>query len=98
MLLKIAKEKTRRINVVKKEFKNFYLKYMFYHPQISNFDRFLIKERTFKSIKAPFISQLKNRCIVSYRARAPLSFFKLSRIVFKKKGSFGELTGVKKAS
>jgi small subunit ribosomal protein S14 len=42
--------------------------------------------------------RIKNRCSLTSRAKANLSFFKLSRMIFKNKASFGFLEGIRKSS
>jgi ribosomal protein S14 len=44
------------------------------------------------------ITKIRNRCILTNRARAVYRKFKISRLFFKKYALQGELMGVKKAS
>ena len=44
------------------------------------------------------VSRLRNRCAITGRPRAYMSFFGVSRIKFRELASFGLLPGVKKAS
>ena len=49
-------------------------------------------------IKKNSITKIRNRCILTNRARAVYRKFKISRLFFKKYALQGELLGVKKAS
>lgn len=42
--------------------------------------------------------RVKNRCVLTSRAKGIMSFFKLSRITFKEKASFGQISGIRKSS
>jgi len=45
-----------------------------------------------------FKSQVKNRCVVSFRSRSTLRSFRLSRVIFRSYASGGKLLGIKKSS
>jgi len=47
--------------------------------------------------KTASICRVRNRCVISNRARAIVTPFKLSRIKFRDNASFGRLMGVKKS-
>lgn len=42
--------------------------------------------------------KVKNRCILTSRPKGIMSYFKLSRLSFKNKASFGYLEGIRKSS
>lgn len=42
--------------------------------------------------------KMKNRCTLTSRSKGILSFFKLSRMTFKEKASFGHLAGIRRSS
>lgn len=50
--------------------------------------------RNFQKTKS--VCRVRHRCIISNRARALIYTFKLSRIKFREKASFGLLMGVRK--
>lgn len=54
--------------------------------------KFLNKNKNF------FKSQIKSRCVESFRSRSPLRDFHLSRVVFRMSASRGALLGIKKSS
>lgn len=43
-------------------------------------------------------SIIRNKCLISGRARAVINKFKMSRMIFKKYGEFGLLNGIRKAT
>ncbi len=42
--------------------------------------------------------RVKNRCVLTSRPKGIMSYFKLSRLSFKNKASFGHLEGIRKSS
>ena len=42
-------------------------------------------------------SRIKNRCVESNKSQGVLSFFRVGRIVFREKASFGLFSGLRKA-
>lgn len=57
--------------------------------------KFLIKLRSNRN--ASFV-RLKNRCLITNRAKSVIRFFQMSRIVFRNYAREGLLTGVKRSS
>lgn len=43
-------------------------------------------------------NRIKNRCTRTSRAKGVLSFFKLSRMTFKERASFGHIEGIRRSS
>ena len=44
------------------------------------------------------ISSFINKCLISGRSRATLNKFKMSRMMFKRYGEFGNINGIRKSS
>jgi small subunit ribosomal protein S14 len=59
---------------------------------------FLTKELHFKTMKKCSKVKIKNRCILTGRAKSIYRFCKLSRIKFKELASQGYVPGVRKSS
>jgi ribosomal protein S14 len=57
--------------------------------------KFLIKLRATRNYSSV---RLKNRCVISNRAKSVIRFFQLSRIVFRQLAREGVLVGVKRSS
>lgn len=58
--------------------------------------RITLQKNLFKT-KSTTICRIRNRCTNSNRARALVTPFKLSRIKFRERASFGLLMGVRKS-
>lgn len=53
---------------------------------------------SFNFLKNSSQHRIKNRCILTSRPKGIMSYFKLSRLSFKNKASFGHLEGIRKSS
>lgn len=94
------KDKKKRKNFFKSEKTKILFKYLTNNTFFSDLFRLklylynIFKQNTIKFSK----TIIKNRCIVTNRSKATLSFFKLSRIEFRSKASKGLLSHIRKAS
>ncbi len=92
------KDKNRRTSFQIIEKKSLILRYIIQNLNLSNSIRNLAYSELTNLIKKNSITKIRNRCILTNRARAVYRKFKISRLFFKKYALQGELLGVKKAS
>ena len=92
------KDKNRRASYLKLEKKKIILQYIIQNLSLN----FEIREFAYAElnnlIRFNTFTKIRNRCILTNRARAVYRKFKMSRLFFKKLALQGELIGVKKAS
>ena len=93
----LARDKRRRVSLLKYEFKRLFLKSIYYNCFLD----FYVRERArFELMKLPknsSIARLHNRCIFTRRSGGILRFFKISRMVFRDLSSRGLLYGIRKS-
>jgi len=92
------KDKNRRISFLELEKKKIILQYIFNNLSLPLSLREDAYKQYVKFIYFNSITKIKNRCLLTNRARAVYRKFKMSRIFFKEYALRGELMGVKKAS
>lgn len=80
------------------ELSNLSLLFLLRNSKIDNLTKFLILKSFTKRNKRNYRTQIKNRCVMTSRARSPLKLFHISRILFRSFASGGLLLGVKKSS
>lgn len=92
------KDKNRRLKFQLVEKKKLILKYIFNNLTMSEDVRKTAFLEFLSLSKDNSITKIKNRCIITNRAKSIYRKFKMSRIFLKKNALEGNLTGVKKAS
>lgn len=93
----LKKDKINRFLVKKTEKQRLLLKYLINNLLISKKIRRKAQIRI-NDYSYGYRSQISNRCILTGRGRSILSYFRLSRITFRKLASKGLLRGIKKSS
>jgi succinate dehydrogenase (ubiquinone) iron-sulfur subunit len=92
------KDKNRRFSFLYIEKKKIVLQYIFNNLNLP----VTIREKAYiqyiKLVQFNSITKIKNRCLLTNRARSIYRRFKMSRIFFKEYALRGDLMGVKKAS
>ena len=95
----LLKDKQRRINMAELE------KAMLILKVLSQAGSLITKDEKDKALtllenygRKASITRIRNRCLITARARAVIKNFGLSRLEFKRLASSGYLSGVKKAS
>ena len=94
----IERDKQRRNLVNKFEKKRKILKAIMYNTTLPFNERFRAQVELSRLPKDSSITRIKNRCVITGRARSVYSKFKLSRIAFRNLASQGKLPGVTKSS
>lgn len=98
MKKRIFKDKRRRELSARNELKVRHFKSVVHAQNLP----YGIREKAFLEMsmlqKDSFASRIKNRCILSGRAKAVYKMFKMSRLLFRMFSSNGLLPGVRKAS
>jgi len=94
----INKDKKRRKLVEKYEIKRLHYKYIINNLQIPEKIRIQAQLELSKLPKDSSKVRVKNRCIITGRAKSTYKFFKLSRIMLRELGLNGQLPGLKKSS
>ena len=98
--MKYLKIKSIKINklILKEELKRKFYKSIFLNVTLSN----KVRQKAFIKLssfsKNSSISSFKSRCLYTNNSRGVLKFFKMSRIHFRHLASYGNLSGIKKAS
>ena len=92
------KDKNRRISYLKIEKKNLVLQYIFNNLTMPLSLREEAYKQYVKFVYFNSVTKIRNRCLLTNRARAVYRKFKMSRIFLKEYALRGELMGVKKAS
>jgi small subunit ribosomal protein S14 len=94
----LVKDQNKRLLFARAEKKRIMLKFLVRDSGVSE----SVRNRAFVELsRFPRNSskvRIKNRCMFTGRGPFTLRAFKLSRIVFREKASFGKIVGVKKAS
>jgi small subunit ribosomal protein S14 len=98
MWSKRLKDKQFRVNFKNVELSNLPLLFLLKNSNVDRLTKFLILKSFTKKNKRNYRTQIKNRCVVTLRARSPLKLFHVSRILFRSFASSGLLLGVKKSS
>jgi ribosomal protein S14 len=93
-----VKDQNRRKNFVILEKKLIILKSIFQNLNLHKDIRTFAYNEFLNLIKFNSHTKIRNRCLLTNRARAVYRKFKLSRIFFKQYALEGELVGVQKAS
>jgi len=75
-----------------------YYKFLLITSLLNNKEKQHIKNKLNKLPRNSSTVRIRNRCIVTSRARGVLKKFKLSRIIFKELALLGHLPGIRKAS
>lgn len=94
----IQKDYVKRQLVAKNELKKLEYKYIIKNQKIIKEIRYKYIEKLNKLNRNSSETKIKNRCILTGRAKAVYKMFRLSRIKFRELASQGMLPGVKKAS
>lgn len=94
----LVKDQKRRKSFLKSERTRFMLKYITCNLDFSDKIRAKAFQKLSNFKKNAYSVRIKNRCMFTGRGPFTLSHFKISRIIFREKASFGKITGVKKAS
>lgn len=92
------KDKNRRHFFSKLEKKKLILKYIFNNLKLSGKIRSQAYLQYINMVYFNSHTKIRNRCVMSNRARSVYRDFKISRIFFKRYALEGNLMGVKKAS
>ena len=92
------KDKNRRYSYLTLEKKKLILQYIYSNLQLTEKVRYSAYLQFVNLIYFNSHAKIKNRCVLTNRARSIYRRFKLSRIFLKKYALEGELMGVKKAS
>jgi small subunit ribosomal protein S14 len=98
MWSKKLKDKIFRKNFKNAELSKLPLLFLLRNNNIDNLTKFLILKSFTKMNRKNYRTQIKNRCVVTLRARSPLKLFHISRILFRSFASSGLLLGIKKSS
>jgi small subunit ribosomal protein S14 len=94
----IEKDKKRRYLTKKYEFKRLLLKYIIFNQSLDSFYRQHAQYLLNKLPKDSSRVRVKNRCIITGRAKSVYRQFRVSRIVLKNFGLNGVIPGLRKAS
>ena len=94
----IQKDLNKRILVLKNELKRLQYKYIVTNQSIDKEFRCMYIHKLNKLNKNSCKIRVKNRCVLTGRARSVYRLFRLSRIKFRELASQGMLPGVTKAS
>jgi ribosomal protein S14 len=92
-----AREKRRRNAFLKYEFDRLFLKSVYYNCSVDSSIRERARIALMKLPKNSSVSRLHNRCIFTRRGSGILSFFKISRMMFRELSSRGFLYGIRKS-
>jgi small subunit ribosomal protein S14 len=84
--------------ILKYEFKRLFLKSILFNPLLSSHIRAKAYKKLILLNKRTSLTYIRLKCILTQRTRSLLTFFKLSRISFKKMYSTGALIGLRKSS
>ena len=98
MKILFIKDKNRRFSYLCIEKKKLILTYILQNLTIPLQIRIFARNEIQLLLQKNSSTKIKNRCILTNRARAIYKKFKISRVFFKKFALQGELVGVKKAS
>jgi ribosomal protein S14 len=95
----LEKDKKRRLLYQQYEMRRIILKSLLVssHNKLSIFEKNFIEYLLMKLPKDSSLTRIRNRCIITGRGRGVLSKFRLSRIMFKKYGLMGWISGVRKS-
>lgn len=94
----IQQDRRRRLLVRKYEIKRLSLKKILLDEKLSHDQRFKAQIALDKLPKNSSRVRVRNRCVITGRARGVDSTFRLSRILLRDMCLFGRIVGVKKAS
>jgi succinate dehydrogenase (ubiquinone) iron-sulfur subunit len=98
MKSKIFQDKFKRRNFFRHEFKLIAAKSILRDERFPTPFRFKINNFLSTYPKNCSITQLNNRCVITARSRAVYKNFRISRLMFRKYASQGNLAGIKKSS
>ena len=98
MKSKIFQDKFKRRNFLKQEFNWLILKSFLRENKLSKSFRFKVNSFLGRFPKQSSYIQIKNRCTLTARSRAVYRDFRMSRLMFRKYASLGQLCGVRKSS
>lgn len=98
MKILIEKDKKKRFLTKKYEFKRLLLKYIIFNQTLDSYYRVQAQYLLNKLPKNSSRVRIKNRCILTGRAKSVYKKFRLSRIMLKNFGLIGLIPGLKKAS
>ena len=94
----IEKDKKRRKLCTIYEKKRTILNYIYQNLNLPFDIRYKAYEKLLLLPRNSSLTRLRNRCVITNRPRAVYKKFKLSRLMFRKLASQGEIPGIKKAS
>jgi len=94
----VEKDKKRRELFRKNELKRNYLKAIINNSSISGHTKLNAMLKLTRMPKDSSVVRVKNRCIITGRARSVYRDFKISRIILRKYAHSGLLPGIHKAS
>lgn len=94
----LQKDKKRRKLFLKYENKKIIYKYIYNNLSLSKELRKKAFNNLMKMPRNSSITRVRNRCVVTSRARSIYRYFKMSRLVFRQLALEGKLPGVRKAS
>lgn len=95
---KIQIDKKRRFLFLHNEINNNILKTLAYNTKIPLIKRWKFIIYLSKLNKNSSITRIHNFCMITGRSRSVYKNLKLSRLIFRKKASFNQLVGFRKAS
>lgn len=98
MKILFTKDKNRRFSFLRIEKKKLILTYVLQNLNLPFQTRVFANNEIQNLLQKNSSTKIRNRCILTNRARAIYKKFKISRVFFKKLALQGELVGVKKAS
>lgn len=98
MKSKILHDKKKRQIVQKYELKKMYLKIHSSNLHVLNKTRWLDQLKLNTLPRNSSKTRVRNRCILTGRARSVIRKFRLSRIMFRELGNFGKIPGLRKSS
>lgn len=93
-----TKDKNRRYSFLILEKKKLILKYIVTNKNLNIATRFFAYQELLNLSQKNSITIIRNRCVLSNRARAVYRKFKVSRIFFKEYALQGNFMGIRKAS
>lgn len=94
----LQKDKKRRKLFLKYENKKIIYKYIYNNLSLSKELRKKAFNNLMKMPRNSSITRVRNRCVITSRARSIYRYFKMSRLVFRQLALEGKLPGVRKAS
>ena len=94
----LQKDKQRRFLMFKYEFKRMFLKYIIFNQLFDSYYRQYAQYVLNTLPKNSSRVRVKNRCIITGRAKSVYKNFRVSRIILKQFGLSGRIPGLQKAS